>query len=77
MSQQLSIAMQYYYSFQLFPRRSTHFCVDLSSAHPAVNFRALDWEDAIETDVSSLEALLQDEIDPDVVLGADIVNMVD
>lgn len=48
--------------------------IDLSSTHRTVHFRVLDWEEALQPDVALLEAILQDEINPDVILGADIVR---
>lgn len=48
--------------------------VDVSSTHKSVQFRVLDWEEALRTDHEPLVALLRDEINPDVILGADIVR---
>ncbi|KAK7465563.1 hypothetical protein VKT23_005536 [Stygiomarasmius scandens] len=47
---------------------------NLSSIHSAIHYRALDWYDALGPNTSSLERLLRDEVDPDLILGADIVR---
>ncbi|KAE9409186.1 hypothetical protein BT96DRAFT_1012783 [Gymnopus androsaceus JB14] len=54
-------------------RRNVQLPCNLSSTHQSVHFRVLDWEEALQPDVALLKAILQDEINPDVILGADIV----
>lgn len=57
------------------PKILTQQCLlDLSSTHQFIHYRSLDWVEALQPDVGPLEALLQDEINPDIVLGADIVR---
>lgn len=39
-----------------------------------MNYRILDWSASLEEDrIPALESLLRDEIDPELVVGADIV----
>lgn len=58
---------------KLIVRELTSKCPDLSSAHESVQFRVLDWEEALKPGVSPLQALLQDEVNADLILGADVV----
>ncbi|KAF9074982.1 hypothetical protein BDP27DRAFT_1287196 [Rhodocollybia butyracea] len=55
-------------------QRNVQLPCNLSSTHQFIHYRSLDWVEALQPDVGPLEALLQDEIDPDIVLGADIVR---
>lgn len=49
---------------------------DLSSSHPDVRCCFLDWSAALDPDgIAPLTSLLNDEIDADLILGADIVSM--
>ncbi|KAF7337698.1 Protein-lysine N-methyltransferase EFM3 [Mycena sanguinolenta] len=53
---------------------STCIATDLSSSHPNTNCCFLDWSAALDPDgIEPLTSLLNDQIDPDVILGADIV----
>ncbi|KAJ7597351.1 putative methyltransferase-domain-containing protein [Mycena floridula] len=45
---------------------------NLSSSHPDLHFRTLDWSSALDRENVGLSALL-DEIKPEVILGADLV----
>ncbi|GAV98902.1 Protein FAM86B1 [Lentinula edodes] len=54
-------------------RHNIQLPCNVSSTHKSVQFRVLDWEEALRTDHEPLVALLRDEINPDVILGADIV----
>ncbi|KAJ3936148.1 MAG: putative methyltransferase-domain-containing protein [Lentinula lateritia] len=54
-------------------RHNIQLSCNVSSTHKSVQFRVLDWEEALRTDHEPLVALLRDEINPDVILGADIV----
>ncbi|KAJ7146268.1 hypothetical protein C8R44DRAFT_757025 [Mycena epipterygia] len=50
---------------------------NLSSSHPDVRCCFLDWSAALAPDgIAPLTSLLNDEIDADLILGADIVSMV-
>jgi hypothetical protein len=49
------------------------FLPDLSSSHPDTHYRNLDWSQSMNADHSHLEALIHEMIDPDIILGADIV----
>ncbi|KAF7971405.1 hypothetical protein HWV62_21252 [Athelia sp. TMB] len=46
--------------------------VDASSSHPAVQYRSLDWSDALGSNVTMLQSFLE-EVQADIVLGADLV----
>ncbi|KAJ6541859.1 hypothetical protein B0H19DRAFT_958647 [Mycena capillaripes] len=47
---------------------------NLSSSHPDVRCCFLDWSAALDPDgIAPLTSLLHDELDPDLILGADIV----
>ena len=53
------------------------FPLDLSSSHPDTHYRNLDWSQSINADHSPLlEALIHEIIDPDLILGADIVRYI-
>lgn len=48
---------------------------DLSSLHPNLHYRLLDWSVSLDPEMSRpLDSLLHDEIHADVILGADIVG---
>lgn len=49
---------------------------DLSSSHPDTHYRNLDWSQSMNADHSHLETLIHEIIDPDVILGADIVRWI-
>jgi hypothetical protein len=52
-----------------------NFVQDASSSHPSINYRLLDWSAALDPITSPrLHALLQDEINAELILGADIVS---
>ncbi|THV06587.1 hypothetical protein K435DRAFT_743723 [Dendrothele bispora CBS 962.96] len=53
--------------------RNLQLDCNLSSTYSAVHYRTLDWSDALSPDTIPLTKLLQDEIDPNLVLGTDIV----
>ena len=46
---------------------------DASSSHPAVQYRSLDWSDALGSNVTVLQSFLE-EVQADIVLGADLVR---
>ncbi|KAJ4485676.1 putative methyltransferase-domain-containing protein [Lentinula aciculospora] len=54
-------------------QRNLQLPCNISAFHKSVQFRVLDWAEALRTSIKPLEALLQDEINPDVILGADII----
>ncbi|KAF5375290.1 hypothetical protein D9758_000540 [Tetrapyrgos nigripes] len=54
-------------------RRNLQLACNLSSSHPRVHYHALDWSDALGSDTTALRTLLHDEINPSLILGADIV----
>ncbi|KAF9270761.1 hypothetical protein L218DRAFT_969219 [Marasmius fiardii PR-910] len=53
-------------------RQNVSLDCNLSSSHPDVHFRALDWFDALKEDRGRLDGFIQ-ECDLDLILGADIV----
>jgi len=54
-------------------RDNAQLLCNSSSSHPSINYRSLDWSDALHpTDKFSLLSFLQ-EIESDLVLGADLV----
>ncbi|KAJ6520354.1 hypothetical protein C8R45DRAFT_1086224 [Mycena sanguinolenta] len=53
---------------------NVHLPCNLSSSHPDTNCCFLDWSAALDPDgIEPVTSLLNDQIDPDVILGADIV----
>lgn len=49
---------------------------DLSSSHPTVSYRLLNWSDAeCPTASTALRHILEHEIDGDLILGADLVHL--
>ncbi|KAJ7940485.1 hypothetical protein B0H13DRAFT_14257 [Mycena leptocephala] len=55
-------------------RDNVHLPCNLSSSHPDVRCCFLDWSAALEPDgIAPLTSLLHDELDADLILGADIV----
>lgn len=51
------------------------FVQDASSSHPSINYCLLDWSAALYPTTSpQLQTLLQDEINAELILGADIVS---
>ncbi|KAJ3731907.1 putative methyltransferase-domain-containing protein [Lentinula guzmanii] len=54
-------------------RRNVQLPCNISSTHKSVEFRVLDWEEVLHSNVKPLENLLQNQINPDVIIGADIV----
>ncbi|KIM47633.1 hypothetical protein M413DRAFT_205482 [Hebeloma cylindrosporum] len=46
---------------------------NLSSSHPDIHYRNLDWSQSMDADDSCLKALIHEKIDPDLILGADII----
>lgn len=46
---------------------------DLSSTHPSVHCKTLDWSLALQTDKTRLQHMLSNEIRGEIVIGADIV----
>ncbi|KIK70540.1 hypothetical protein GYMLUDRAFT_32580 [Collybiopsis luxurians FD-317 M1] len=57
-------------------RRNVQLPCNLSSTHQFMHFQLLDWEEALKPDVATLKDYLQNEINPDVILGADLVRSV-
>ena len=48
---------------------------DTSSSHPNIDYRSLDWSDALDSTESPHRSVLHDEIKADVILGADLVSV--
>jgi len=51
-------------------------CQDSLSLHPALHYLKLDWSDSINADGlnSSFARLIHEKVDPDLIIGADIVS---
>ena len=53
------------------------FLADASSSHPGIMYRILDWSDALDpATLPVFTSTLHNDIDADVILGADLVRMI-
>lgn len=45
----------------------------MSSTHSNIHYRILDWYESLEEDNSAMANVINEDINPDLVLGADVV----
>lgn len=48
--------------------------LDLSSSHSNIGYLKLDWSESLEEDNSTITSLIHEKINPQVILGADVVS---
>lgn len=46
---------------------------DLSAAHTDIHYLKLDWLESLEEDGQCMSTLIHEKVNPDVILGADLV----
>ncbi|KJA28651.1 hypothetical protein HYPSUDRAFT_177918 [Hypholoma sublateritium FD-334 SS-4] len=53
-------------------RNNVNLPCNISSIHSNIHYRILDWHESSEDDNSSMATIINDDINPDLILGADV-----